>query len=45
MAWDAKAEKPRLRLKEEWKREALKRNPFAILDEPPGELRTKKGRK
>jgi hypothetical protein len=40
----AKANKRRLRLLEEWKREELRRTPFAILDEPPEELRPKKGR-
>ena len=44
LARAAKAEKRRLRLLEEWKREALRRTPFAILDGPPGELRPKKGR-
>ena len=33
------AEKVRLRRIEEWKREELKRTPFAILDDPPDELR------
>ena len=41
----AKAEKRRLRLLEEWKREELRRTPFAILDEPPAELRPTKWRK
>ena len=42
----AEANKRRLRLLEEWKREELQRTPFAILDErPPGELRPTKGRK
>ena len=40
----AKAEKRRLRLLEEWKREELRRTPFALLDDPPEELRPKKGR-
>ena len=35
----ALAEKVRLRRIEEWKREELKRTPFAILDDPPDELR------
>jgi hypothetical protein len=39
----AKADNRRLRLLEEWKRKELQRAPFAILDEPPGELRPKKG--
>ena len=30
---------------EQWKQEELRRTPFAILDEPPGGLRTKNGRK
>jgi hypothetical protein len=34
----ALANKVRLRRLEEWKREELKRTPFAILDEPPPEL-------
>jgi hypothetical protein len=38
----AKAEKRRLRLLEEWKREELRRTPFALLDDPPEELRSKK---
>jgi hypothetical protein len=41
----AEANKRRLRLLEEWKREELQRTPFAILDEPPGERRPKKERK
>jgi hypothetical protein len=41
----AKAEKRRLRLLEEWKRDELRRTPFALLDDPPEELRPKKGRK
>ena len=45
LARAAKAEKRRLRLLEEWKREELQRTPFAILDEPPDELRLTKGRK
>jgi hypothetical protein len=33
-------------LLEDWKQEELRRTTlFAILDEPPGELRPKKGRK
>jgi hypothetical protein len=38
LARAAKANKRRQRLEEDWKREALKRTPFAILDEPPPEL-------
>jgi hypothetical protein len=34
----ALANKVRLRRLEEWKREELKRTPFAILDEPPPDL-------
>jgi hypothetical protein len=34
----ALADKVKLRLLEEWKREELKRTPFAILDGPPPEL-------
>ena len=34
----AKAEKRRQRKLEEWRREELKRTPFALLDEPPAEL-------
>ena len=45
LARAAKAEKRRLRLLEEWKREEWQRTPFAILDEPPDELRSTKGRK
>jgi hypothetical protein len=41
----AKANKRRLRQLEEWKRKELQRTPFAILDEPPEELRPKNGRK
>ena len=35
----ALANKVRLRRLEEWKREELRRAPFAILAEPPAELR------
>ena len=42
LARAAKANKRRLRLLEEWKRKELQRTPFAILDEPPGELRPKR---
>jgi hypothetical protein len=35
LARAAKADKRRLRLLEEWKREELKRSPFALLDEVP----------
>jgi len=45
LARAAKANKRRLRLLEQGKREELRRTPFAILDEPPGELRPKNGRK
>jgi hypothetical protein len=38
LARDAKAEKRRQRNLEEWKREELRRTPFALLDEPPPEL-------
>ena len=41
----ALANKVRLRRLEEWKREELMRTPFAILDDPPAELRPTKGRK
>jgi hypothetical protein len=41
----ALANKVRLRRLEEWKREELRRTPFAILDEPPAELRPTKGSK
>ena len=41
----ALANKVRLRRLEEWKREELKRTPFALLHDPPAELRPKKGRK
>jgi len=37
----ALANKVRQQRLEEWKREELRRTPFAILDEPPGELRAK----
>lgn len=42
LAREAKAEKRRQRKLEEWKREELKRTPFALLDEPPAELATVK---
>jgi hypothetical protein len=45
LARDAKAERRRLRLLEEWKRKELRRTPFAILDDPPDELRPKNRRK
>jgi hypothetical protein len=35
----AKAEKCRQRKLEEWKREEWKRTPYALLDDPPQELR------
>ena len=35
----ALANKVRLRRLEEWKREELQRTPFALLDDPPDELR------
>jgi len=38
----ALANKVRLRRLEEWKREELRRMPFALLDDPPEELRRKK---
>jgi hypothetical protein len=38
----AKADKRRLRKLEEFKREERKRTPFALLDEPPAELRRRK---
>jgi len=41
----ALANKVRMRQLEEWKREELRRTPFALLDDPPEELRPKKGRK
>ena len=41
----AKAEKRRQRLLGQWQREKLKRTPFALLDDPPEELRPTKGRK
>jgi hypothetical protein len=41
----ALANKVRMRRLEEWKRKELQRTPFAILDDPPEELRPKKGRK
>src|SRR5262245_60341841 len=41
----ALANKVRQRRLEEWKRKELQRTPFAILDEPPAELRPTKGRK
>ena len=45
LARAALANKVRLRRLEEWKREQLRRTPFAILDEPPAELRPTKGKK
>jgi len=45
LARAAKAKKREERLASEWKREELRRTPFAILDEPPGELRPRRGRK
>src|SRR5262245_37204446 len=39
------SQQPHQRLLEEWKREELRRTPFALLDDPPEELRPKKGRK
>src|SRR5215472_13948330 len=39
----ALANKVRLRRLEEWKREELRRTPFAILDEPSTELRSRRG--
>jgi hypothetical protein len=42
LARDAKAEKRRQRLLEQWQREELKRTPFALLDDPPEELRPMK---
>jgi hypothetical protein len=38
----ALANKVRLRRLEEWKREELRRTPFALLDDPPEELKPKK---
>jgi len=38
LARAAKAEKRRQRKLEEWKREELRRTPFALLDNPPPEL-------
>jgi hypothetical protein len=38
LARNAKAERRRLRLLEEWKRKELRRTPFALLDDPPPEL-------
>jgi hypothetical protein len=35
----ALANKVRLRRLEEWKREELRRTPYALLDDPPPELR------
>jgi hypothetical protein len=35
----ALANKVRLRRLEEWKREELRRTPFALLNDPPAELR------
>ena len=45
LARAALANKVRLRRLEEWKREELKRTPFAILGELPDQLRPKNGRK
>jgi len=45
LARAAKANKRRVRPLEQGKQEELRRTPFAILDEPPGELRPIKGRK
>ena len=42
LARAAKAEKRRRRKLEEWKRQELRRTPFALLDDPPEELRPKK---
>ena len=44
LARAAKAEKRRQRKLEEWRREELKRTPFALLDEPPAELAMSKKR-
>jgi hypothetical protein len=40
----AKAEKRRLRKLEEWKQAELRRTPYALLDDPPEELRPVKRR-
>jgi len=45
LARDPKADMRRLRRLEEWKREELRRTPFALLDDPPEEFRPKKVRK
>jgi hypothetical protein len=45
LARAAKAKKREERLASEWKREELRRTPFAILEQPPGELRPRRGRK
>jgi hypothetical protein len=45
LARAAKAEKRRLRLLEEWKRQELRRTPFALLDDPPPELRPRPRRR
>ena len=42
LARAALANKVRLRRLEEWKREELRRTPFALLDDPPEELKPKK---
>jgi hypothetical protein len=39
LARAAKAEKRRLRKLEEWRRGELERTPYALLDDPPEELR------
>jgi hypothetical protein len=44
LARAARWEDRRRRRLEEWKREELRRTPFALLDDPPEELRPKKGR-
>jgi len=45
LARAALANKVRRRRLEEWKREELRRTPFAILNEPPDELRPNNGTK
>jgi len=45
LARAAKANKRSLCRLEEWKREELRRTPFALLDDPPDDFRPKKGRK
>ena len=42
LARAALANKVRLRRLEEWKQQELRRTPFALLDNPPEELRPKK---